>query len=324
MTSNSATSRVARWAGDRFDLHREPVAEPGPGEVLVAIIACMVCLTEVHFVDGVIDFPIPEPLGHEFVGVVEGGGPRTEGFPPGTLVAAAGSLCGFSDTIVADVEKLVVLPPGTPIEHGCFVEPLSACHKAIRKAQIPAGGTLLITGAGTNGLLTLQLARRMGAARVIVSEPDAARRGLASVFGANRVIDPTATSLPDALAGEHVDVVIETAGRLDALVSALEILPDGGRVVLFGVHPTQARLDLHLLPIHRRDLSLITSMGYARDDVLSVVRWLPELSLATLVTHRFELGRLDDAFDVARSGAGLKAIVYPGGVPAPSGLGSLE
>ena len=88
---------------------------------------------------------------------------------------------------MAPVDRLFPLPAGVPVQHGAFVEPLACIVAAVESAELPMGATALLTGAGPMGLLTLQLAHRSRAARVIVSEPNPDRRALALRLGADQV-----------------------------------------------------------------------------------------------------------------------------------------
>jgi len=147
-----------------------------------------------------------------------------------------------------------------------------------------------------------------------VSEPSPARRALARQLGADQAIDPRTDSLPEAVAaftgGAGVDAAFDAAGHPEPLGQCLASVAEGGRVVMVGVPPTTARLDLELYRFHRRNLSLIGSYGAIHADAVRVaVRWLDQLDLASLISHRFPLPAVASAFEIARTGAGLKVIV---------------
>ena len=137
----------------------------------------------------------------------------------------------------------------------------------MQNADLPMGASVLITGAGPMGLLTLQLARRGGAARILVSEPDPARRALALRLGAEQAIDPREASLPQVVAtfthGRGVDAAFECAGLAGPLAECLRAVGQRGTVVMVGVNSKAARLELPLYDFHYRDLRLIGSYGGA-------------------------------------------------------------
>ena len=304
--------RAAEWRAGQFQVSEFPLTQPGPGQVRVRVSACSVCLTEVHYTDGYYDeLAAPARLGHEFCGLVEAVGPGVAGLAQGSLVAGFDAFGGFGEIVTEAAGLFVPLPDGLPPDRGCLLEPVSCCVYAVRRAAVPPGATVLVTGAGSNGLLIAQLARQAGAGQVIVSEPDPCRRERALALGADEVVDPAAGPLAGALRDRVVSVGIESAGRPAALRDLLDVVADDGRVVMFGVHRDTAVLELPLYGFHFRNLSLIGSFGADREAAAQAARLLPDLELEPLISHRFGLADLAPAFAAARSGAGLKVIVYP-------------
>ncbi|MCC6627727.1 MAG: zinc-binding dehydrogenase [Chloroflexi bacterium] len=310
--------RCAVWmGGNGFRVEERPTTAPGPGEVRVRLHACGVCLTEVHMTEGRLPQPEPPPriLGHEWSGTVAAVGPAITGFDVGAPVAGLG-VGGFAEEVVVPAGRLFALPAGIPLDAACFVEPLACCVAAVAAAGLgerPPAPTALVTGAGPMGLMVAQLAGAAGA-RVLVSEPIAARRELARRLGAVAVVDPTRERLADAVAaltgGAGVDVALETAGRPAPLADCLDALREGGVAVMVGVNSTEARLELPIYRFHRRNLTLRGSYGARGDDDISAaIAWLGRLDLVSLVSHRFGLSDIALAFDTARSGQGIKTLV---------------
>src|SRR5205807_6016082 len=122
--------------------------------------------------------------GHEFGGIVDQLGREVNGVAVGTPVACAGR-GGFAEYVVVPAESVFPIPAGVPVEEAALVEPVLCCSTAVQNANLPMGADVLVTGAGPMGLIQLQLVRRGGAARGIVSEPRPNRRALASQLGAN-------------------------------------------------------------------------------------------------------------------------------------------
>lgn len=312
MSSNEATFPAAHWTGRDFRLSELPAAPPGEGEVRVRVAACAVCLTEVHFIHGFYDeLDAPARLGHEFAGVVDAVGPGVSAMSVGDPVAGFGIFGGFAGMTTGPAAMFQPLPPGLDPEAGCFLEPVSCCLQAVRKGGALTGATVLVTGAGSNGLLVSQLVHKNGARRTIVSEPDPRRRALALELGADEVLDPAAVPLAGALAGAGVQAAFETVGSLPALRDCIGVLTDYGRVVVFGVHRDTDVLDVPLYRFHRRNLSLITSFGAEPSDAAAAAELLGSLALAPLISHRYPLAGIAAAFETARGGTGLKVLVYP-------------
>lgn len=310
------TMRAAVWTGGReFQIEEKPVPEPGPGEVRVRIHACGVCMTEVHTIEGHFgESSPPRVLGHEWGGVVDAIGPDVTGVEIGTPVACAGRF-GFSEWGILPGDRVFPIPRGASLDEATFVEPLVCCVAAVQNARLSVGATVLITGAGPMGLILVQLARRGGAAHVLVSEPNDMRRTLALQLGADEAVDPTRDSLADAVAaftgGVGVDAALETAGHPAPLGDCMQTVAEGGTVVIVGVNPASARFEVPLYQFHRRNLTLRGSYGGhgGTGGFKTAAAWLGQINLQPIISHRFDLAQTAEAFDVARSGKGLKVIV---------------
>ncbi|MBI3971002.1 MAG: zinc-binding dehydrogenase [Chloroflexi bacterium] len=311
------TMRAAIWHGDRrFAIETRLLPPLAPGEVRVRVDSCGVCLTEVHGVDGLVPAAAPPRLmGHEYGGVISAVGPGVTGLVPGLPVACDGRE-GYAEYSVLPADRIYPLPPGVPAEHAVFVEPMQCCLAAERRAQVPLGATVLVTGAGPMGLLVLQIVRRRHGARVIVSEPSPVRRALALTLGAAHAVDPregrVREVVMDVTRGQGVAAAFEAAGNTAALRDCLGAVGEGGTVVLIGVAPTAAQVTLDVYPFHRQNLRLVGSYG----DRIGVgfaaaTPWLAEVDLAPLISHRFALAELAHAFEVAGRGEGLKVVVRP-------------
>jgi L-iditol 2-dehydrogenase len=220
---------------------------------------------------------------------------------------------GYADHVVVAANRVFPLPPGVPLDEAAFVEPLACLIAAVENGPIAPGSSALITGAGPMGLMLMQLVRKAGA-RVLVSEPAPVRREMALHLGAERAIDPTQESLADAVGeltgGRGVQTAFETAGHPAPLAQCVESLAAGGTAVVVGVAPATARLDMPLYPFHRKNLTLRGS--YGGGDFAGAAKLLGTLDLQPIVSHRFGLAATAEAFDVARSGRGLKVLVETG------------
>ena len=307
--------QAAVWTGGRaFSVEERPLPDVGPGQVRVRVQSCGVCLTDVHRIEGYFGPPDPPRiLGHEYGGRIDAIGTDVTGLEVGMPVACLGTQ-GFAEYAVVSADRAHPISPGQSLDHAAFTEPIACCATAVENARLRVGSLVLITGAGPMGLLTLQLARRGGAACVLVSEPDATRRALALRLGADQAIDPRTDSLAEAIAsftgGAGVDAAFDAAGHPDPLAQCIDSVAEGGHVVMVGVPPTTARLDLPLYRFHRRNLTLTGSYGAIRADaVRAAVNWLGQLELDSLISHRFPLAGVASAFEIARTGVGLKVLV---------------
>ncbi|MGE3268492.1 MAG: zinc-binding dehydrogenase [Chloroflexota bacterium] len=307
--------RQLMWMGGQTQQLQEcPMPEPGPGQVRVKVHACGVCMTEVHYADGLFPVPIPPPWvwGHEWGGTVDAVGPDVTDIPVGALVSVAGR-GGFAEQVVVDTENVVLLPPGVSPDTVIFVEPLACCYAAVQAAAPQPGMTALVTGAGPMGQMVAQLTRLAGA-RVLVSDPDERCRALALELGAEAAVDPLRESVADAVrafAGDDgVDLALESAGQPAALSDCLQALRPGGTAIMVGVNSAETSIPFPLWRFHRWQLNLRGVYGSGGVDTFrEAVKMLPQLQLTGMISHRFGLAEIDEAFAVARAGNRGKVLI---------------
>jgi threonine dehydrogenase-like Zn-dependent dehydrogenase len=160
------------------------------------------------------------------------------------------------------------------------------------------------------------LARRRGARRLIVSDPIEARRQTAKRLGATVTIDPTRESLRDrvlALTDDRgADLVCEAVGKPELVAEALALTKPAGALQLVGVNPKGSRLPLDLWDVHFREIRLGGAFGRGT-AFRRALALMPKLGVRKLVTARFPLDRIEDAFAHAAAGHGIKTVLVPNG-----------
>jgi (R,R)-butanediol dehydrogenase / meso-butanediol dehydrogenase / diacetyl reductase len=237
--------RALRFHASR-DLRIEELAEPsepGAGEVVVRVVTCGICGTDLHeYMAGPIVTPVephpltgaqnPQILGHEFAGDVVATGPGVTSVTEGDRVAimplaycgkcaycrrGLQHLCatmgcvglshawgGMAELATVAEYQIVRLPEGVTHRQGALIEPTAVAAYGVERAGVAPGDRVLVTGAGPIGALAALCARAAGASAVYVSEPNAARRGRAEALGVATVLDPTSVDVPDYVR-EHSD-----------------------------------------------------------------------------------------------------------------------
>ncbi len=321
--------------------------EAGPGEALLEVLYCGVCGTDVKtFVRGHHMFPPPCVLGHEVVGrIVElrGAGPGVK-VREGDVVAVAPyvpcyscemcrrgrhELCnakgwiegGFAEylTIPATVLErgTFAVPEGMDPKAACLCEPMACCINAVTDTPVRMGDTSLVLGAGVMGLLMLEACKAAGAARVLVSEPDDARRAEAERRGA-LVVDPTAVSLNEwvaQVAGEAgPDQVFVCVGTAEAAMQGISLVGKGGSVNVFGGLPGGSILDVDARRIHYDEVVLTGSFGFTPEHFRTALGLMASgrLDVGDLITHVFSLDDATRAFETASSGQARKVLIAVG------------
>lgn len=303
-TAPSGEMRALRWwaAGDvRLDVVPVPTELPD-GWVLVAVEACGICGTDLEeFLNGPVviptdDHPLtgakaPLTLGHEVVGrivaskaaqappvgsrvVVEGNRfcgecfwCRRHEFPLCPRLGSLGQMDngGLADFMRAPGYMCLPLEDAIPSVEAVLVEPLSVVLRALRRKGDVEGANLVIFGGGTLGLLAIQAARALGAAEVVLVEPNEARRELALDLGASLFLHPDETSsLAERYEAGGPDAALECAGSPAAVVAAVETIRPGGTAILLGVHDGPFEIDM--LPFLLQEKTLTASVSHVWDE----------------------------------------------------------
>lgn len=324
----------------------EPV--PADGQVLVRVAATGICGSDLHGFTGENGRRHPgQVMGHETVGHVVATGPGVEDVRPGDTVTVNPLLsCGrcpacrggaeqscperrvigvdptivsaFAELLLAPAGNVVVLPSGMPLEYGALIEPLSVGYHAARRGGCGPQDRVVVIGGGPIGQACLLAAQRLGAERVVVTEPDPHRRPLVESLGA-RAVDPAGSDGDEVLeaAGGPATVVLDAVGSSRSFADAVRFTSYGARVVLVGMNsPT---IDLPAYSISTEERTLIGSFCYSAADFRDTAAWVGRAprNLARLVDGRVDLEHAADAFADLASGTSprSKVLVFPNGLP---------
>jgi L-iditol 2-dehydrogenase len=306
------------------------VDEPeGPGE-LIKITSASICASDL----GYIEMGSTMVLGHELAGVTEDG--RRVALDP-AIPCQACDLCleghpnlceeirfaghgeddgGLREWLAWPERCLFPLPASLSDADGAMLEPLGVALHAVDLAHLRPGSRVGVFGCGPIGLLVLQAARILGAARLFATDLlerphrlEAARRLGAVVFAAQGGRE--ARAIRDAMGGPGLDAAIETAGENAAVDAAIEAVRPGARVVLAGI-PAEERTSFRASTARRKGLTLVLSrrMKHTYPRAIRLVEG-GQVDLRSPVTHRFPLERGLEAFSVAARREGLKVLVQP-------------
>ena len=332
-------------------IHDEPEPAAAPGLSLVRVAAVGLCGSDLHWYTeaGIGDARLAAPLvvGHEFAGVVDGGpldGQLVAVDPsipcevcelcraghrnlcPTVVFAGHGHTDGGLQQVIAWPTALLhPLPAGLPAADGALLEPLGVALHALDLGHLALGMRVAVVGCGPIGLCLIQLARIAGVASVVAVEPLAHRRAAARRLGADRVLDPGSRSAAEAgvdadaeadleagwKAGWEADVAFEVAGTDDAVHTAMRLARPGARVVLAGI-PGDDRTSFPASLARRKGLTLVL-VRRMKDVYPRAIRLVEQkrVDLASLITHRYQLDAVDEAFRVAADRVGVKVVVSP-------------
>jgi threonine dehydrogenase-like Zn-dependent dehydrogenase len=221
---------------------------------------------------------------------------------------------GFSERVALPAACVHPLPQGLDPVIAALTEPASCCLAGLEMFPMPRGATVLVIGGGIMGLLTMVLARRRGASRLVLSDPLEERRRIARRLGAGVLVDPVRESLRDRIMAltrsRGADLVCEAVGKPELVAEALTLVKPTGVVQLVGVNPKGAHLPLDLFDVHFREIRI--GGAYGRGTAFRrTLALMPKLGVERLVTARFPLEQIGEAFAHAAAGRGAKTVVTP-------------
>jgi L-iditol 2-dehydrogenase len=305
----------------RFAIEELPVPEIGPDEVLLRVAACGVCASELDIYQGAAGHAsYPWRPGHEVSGVVERAGERVAAPAPGDPVAVFVTTAGYGEYVA--VPAAHCFPAGdVPLELA-LGEPLACAVNAVELAGIALADDVVIVGAGFMGQLAIRLVQLRGPRRLIVADTRDDALARAASAGATATVNPAQEPLAETVLeltdGAGADVTIEFTGTQGALEVIGACTRMSGTVVIAGYHqgpPRQVPLAdwnwnaFRIANAHFRDVATILRGLRAGMRLVSSGR----LSLEGLVTHRFPLASIDEAFRTAieKPEGFVKATVTP-------------
>lgn len=320
-----------------------PTPSPGPGEVLVEVAACGVCHTDLHYIDhGTPTFKKPPLiLGHEIAGTVAALGPDAEGFEegdrvllPAVLTCGECAMCrtgrenicyrmvmlgnnvdgGFAEYVVAPAKDSFHLPEEIPLVEGAIIADAitTPYHAVVHRAQVAPGDWVMVLGCGGIGLNIVQVAAALGARVIAVDILDkkldwAERLGAEITFNSQQVerLDKEVRRIT----GGGADIAMEAIGKAATQEQAFACLRSGGRLVMVGYSPET--MSLNAGRVMYREMEIVGSLGCRPVDYPRVIELARQgkIKVTELVTHKFPLDEINQAFDTLRAGEAIRAVV---------------
>jgi L-iditol 2-dehydrogenase len=316
-----------------------PVPEVGDGEVLIKVAACGICGTDIKKIFQRYVEP-PQILGHELAGTVVAVGRGVERWTPGDRAMSfhhtpcgrcfycekrlfsqckqyktTGLTAGFTPNgggfaqyvkampWVAE-RGIVPLPENVSFEEATFIEPINTIVKAVQKARITAGETVLILGCGPIGLQLLMVSNLEGA-KLYTSDPIPQRRQKSLSLGAIESFDPTSGKLVEEVRartdGRGADAVLVAVAHPSVVTDALATARPGGRVLLFAANDPVTKIEFPAAAVGIDEKEILGSYSAAVDIQESAAALVlgKKLPVMEIVTHRFTLDRIQEALELA-------------------------
>jgi L-iditol 2-dehydrogenase len=349
---SSMRAAVYRGKG-RVAVEDVPVPVIGAGEVLIRVAACGICGTDIKKIEH--GFVLaPQIFGHEVAGVVVAVGAGVTRWKPGDRVMSfhhvpcggcfycqrrlysqcpaykkVGLTAGFDPNgggfaqyvkampWVAE-RGMVAIPDDVSFDEASFIEPVNTCIKAVEKARVSAGETVLVMGLGPIGLLLAMICKLEGAA-VIGSDPMPERRTKGVSLGLDLAVDPRAGRLTEEVQsrtnGRGADVVLIAVPIPAALTDGLGFARPGGRVLLFAQNDPLMKIEFPAAAVGVEEKEILGSYSAAIDRASEAARLIftRQLPVRDLISHHFSLEDMDQALRLAARPVGdsLKVVIHP-------------
>ena len=333
----------------QLEIREVLVPEPSEGEVVVKIAAATTCGTDLKaYKRGHRLMPPPMPFGHEWAGVIAAVGKGVSRWKEGDRVTGANSapcngcfycrrgqqqLCERLDDrfnwgsyadyfripahIVA--QNMHAVPTHLAFEHAAIVEPLACAVHCVARSGLQLGDTVAIIGPGAQGLMQIQIAKALGAARVIVIGRSQGRLAVAKSLGADNVFS---TNDGDAVAfvrehtgGRGADVTIEAAGSADTWRAAFEMTRPGGNAMMFSGLPGGTQVGFDAMRLHYNEVTPRATFHHTPRYVEMAMAMLTsgQIDASKLVEGNVPLEQTEDALLRMDRSEVIKLAVVPGG-----------
>jgi 2-desacetyl-2-hydroxyethyl bacteriochlorophyllide A dehydrogenase len=300
--------KIAILTGPReFQFLEESLPALSPDEVLVKVAACGVCTSELDMWEGRAGGQMyPRYPGHEVSGMVADMGKDVQGLAPGDRVAVWAPGRGFAEYVVVK-SKYCFLAGDLPLDLA-LAEPLACAVNSVELANLSLSDDVVIIGAGFMGNLVQKLVQLQGPRHLIVADTRADALERAVTLGATHVVNVAKESLPETVKsltdGRGADISFEVVGAQAPLNLLGDVTRMSGKVVIVGFHQGEPRqiplgywnwMAFKILNAHfREEATILRGMRIGMRLLTS-----GRLSLEDLVTHRFELSQIGQAFQTA-------------------------
>lgn len=322
-----------------------PMPQPQATEVVIKVMACGICGTDMHIFEGDEGAGTTPPgtvLGHEFAGVVTAVGSAVSGVSIGDRVCvdpnvlcghcdychrAVGQFCenrigigttvngGFAEYCAVPVSQVYRVPEDTPFAAAAMTEPVACCLHGMDLCHIGDADTVLIIGGGTIGMIMLQLAIAAGAAQCILAEPVAEKRRQAEKYGSALCLDPREGDLAQQLQENGigpVTCVIECVGRPETMEQAIRCAGKKAVVMLFGLTAPQATISVKPFELFKKELEIKASFinPYTQQRALDLIT-SGRIDVSGLVYATAPLSKLPEILADSESRRRGKWIICP-------------
>ena len=324
-----------------------PVPVPNKDEVLIRVMSCGVCVTDLHIIRGLFGYcKPPAVLGHEISGIIVETGKEVKKFKCGDRVVVETmnncgdclycrtgnkNLCdyggdigfppyqgGYSQYVVCPERCLYKIPDNVSFDEAAILEAAICPAGAVYRLGIRMNETVVVLGTGIAGLSFIQAARICGAGKIIAAARSKTRLEQALKFGADVAVDVSKEDLLkriyDETDGHGADICFEAAGVRDTLDICAKLVRKNGRIILYGIPQDNHDIRFPVADIVLKQLAVYGTNGNPHV-------WKPLLDLTSqgkfnvkdMVSSIMPLNDIDKALDLVekRPEGFIKAVLHP-------------
>lgn len=316
----------------QIELQDLPRPEPGPGQVLIKVMACSICSrTDLVYYTycGLKPHCHPGHFGHEVSGTIEALGAGVSGYEVGQRVflRGPGKPGGLSEYCLTDPLSVGRLPDHMSFLEGAPAQQVPIAVNATRTLQL--GDNLVIFGAGSAGLQILQVARLRGAAKVVMADLYEPRLAIARALGADVCLKADEVNVLDEIkrvfpAGP--DIAYDAVGIPSVAQQCVDCVRNEGIVCIFGTHHVEERVTFNLIQWEYKAVTIhMANEGstHTRQEAMRISeRLLANRLIETrpYITHTFPMEELPRAIALLS----MSPILYPEGDPQGQGMPAKE
>ena len=317
----------------------------GSGDILVQMHACGICGSDLEKVFGQYGKPSMR-LGHEPAGIILDVGSNVDDFKTGDRVFTHHhvpcyschyckhgnettckkysetnlSPCGLSEEYVVPEWNVthggvLKLPESMTFEEAAMIEPLACCVRSWSKYNYQEGDSAAIFGVGPTGMMHVMLAHSKKFSKIFCFDVNDFRLDFAKKFNVSETINSKDENRVEKILnqtdGRGVDVAIVATSSLKALEDAIEMVRNGGAIMMFGVPSKGAKIDLDMSKIYSKEITLVTSYAASDSDTKEALELIEssKIDVKQLVTHTYPITDSQKAFDHARTGENAMKII---------------
>jgi D-arabinitol dehydrogenase (NADP+) len=314
-------------------------------EVIIKVVACGICKTDVHIHNGDFISEFPLTPGHEFTGVIDTVGKNVTQFKVGDRVVADNTvLCGecyycrrnqplycenffsrgcnapggFAEYVVAGQDKVFAISDDLSFDEASFAEPTACAVHGMDMIDVQCGDTVLMFGAGPTGIILAQLLKHGGAGKVVVAAPSQFKLDILGKMGMQTVQikrDDDSASFEEIMSHspKGYDIIIDATGASSITQQCFKYAKKGSKIVIYGVCDSADKIEVSPYDIFSNEYKIIGSFAQTHcfDRAVNALE-TGIVKVKDLISHKFSLDDYAKGLDAVISGKeSIKVVIYP-------------